>query len=102
MIFPTVGDIDLQQWRDDALIECHNDDALGGFIVRAYEGIRLRTKNQWDDPVFLCLMQMGCLDWVQPDFRSNPSTQGIHFAMAIGLRLYKRIRAMEQEVCRRG
>ena len=102
MIFPSVGDIDPQQWRDDTLIECHNDNALWGFVVRVYEGVRLCTENQWDDPVFLRLMQMECLDWVQPDFRSNPSTQGIHFTTAMGLRLYKRIRAMEQEVCRCG
>ena len=95
MIFPTVGDVDLQQWRDDALIECHNNDALWGFVVQAYEGVQLRTKNQWDDPVFLRLMQMGCLDWVQPDFCSNPSMQGIHFATVMGSRLYERIRAME-------
>ena len=60
MIFPTGTNTDLQQWRDDALIECHNDDALWGFAVRAYEGVQLRTENQWDDLVFLRLMQMGC------------------------------------------
>ena len=102
MIFPTVGDIDLQQWRDDTLIECHNNDALWGFVVRAYEGVRLCTKNKWDNSVFLHLMQMGCLDWVQPDFRSNPLTQGIRFATAMGSRLYERIRVMEREVCQRG
>ena len=95
MIFPTVEDADLQQWRDDALIECHNDDALWGFVVRAYETVRCRTENQWDDLVFLCLMQMGCLDWVQPDFRSNPSMQGIRFVTAMGSRLYERIRSIE-------
>ena len=93
MIFPTVEDADLQQWRDDA---------LWGFVVRVYEGVRLHTENQWDDPVFLRLMQMGCLDWVQPDFHSNQLMQGIHFVTAMGSRLYKRIRAMEQEVCRHG
>ena len=102
MIFPTVEDADLQQWRDDALIECHNDDALWGFVVQAYETVRCRTENQWDNPVFLRLMQMGCLDWVQPDFRSNPSMQGIRFATAMGSRLYERIRSIEREVCRRG
>ena len=102
MIFPRVGDVDLQQWRDSALIECHNDDALWGFVVRVYEGVRLRTENQWDDLVFLCLMQMGCLDWVQPDFRSNLLMQGIRFTTAMGLRLYKRIRAMERDVCQHG
>ena len=95
MIFPTGVNTDLQQWRDDTLIECHNDDALWGFAVQAYEGVRLRTENQCDDPVFLYLMQMGCLDWVQPDFRSNQSTQGICFVTAMGSRLYERIRAME-------
>ena len=75
MIFPSVGDVDLQQWRDDT---------LWGFAVRAYESVWCRTKNQWDDLVFLRLMQMGCLDWVQPDFRSNPSTQGIRFATVMG------------------
>ena len=95
MIFPTVEDADLQQWRDNALIECHNNDALWGFVVRAYESVHYHTENQWDDPVFLHLMQMGCLDWVQPDFRSNPSMQGIRFATAMGSRLYERIRSME-------
>ena len=88
-------DVDLQQWRDDTLIECHNDDALWGFVVRAYETVRHHTEDQWDDPVFLRLMQMGCLDWVRPDFRSNQSTQGIRFATVVGLKLYERIRAME-------
>ena len=92
-------DADLQQWRDDALIECHNDDALWGFVVRAYETVRCCTEDQWDDPVFLRLMQMGCLDWVQPDFRSNPSTHGICFTMAMGSRSYERIRLIEREVC---
>ena len=95
-------DVDLRLWRDDALIECHNDDALWGYVVRVYETVRRRTGDQWDDPVFLHLMQMGCLDWVRPDFRSNQLMQGIRFATAMGLRLYERIRAMEQEVCRRG
>ena len=90
-----MGDVDLQQRRDNTLIECHNDDALWGFVVRVYEGVQLCTENQWDDLVFLHLMQMGCLDWVQPDFRSNLLTQGICFAMVMGLRLYKRIRVME-------
>ena len=88
-------DVDLRLWRDDALIECHNDNALWGYVVRAYETVRCRTEDQWDDPVFLCLMQMGCLDWVCPDFRSNQLTQGIRFAMAMGSRLYERIRVME-------
>ena len=92
-------DTDLQQWRDDALIECHNNNALWGFVVRAYETIRCRAENQWDDPVFLRLMQMGCLDWVRPDFHSSPSTQGIRFVTAMGSRLYERIRSMEREVC---
>ena len=95
MIFPTGTNTDLQQWRDDTLIECHNDDALWGFAVQAYEGVRLRTENQWDDLVFLRLMQMGSLDWVHPDFCSNQSTQGIRFVTVMGSRLYERIRAME-------
>ena len=99
MIFPTMEDVDLQQWRDDALIECHNDDALWGFVVQVYETVRCCTENQWDDPVFLHLMQMGCLDWIRPGFRSNQSMQGICFATVMGSRLYERIRAMEREVC---
>ena len=93
MIFPTGLNADLQQWRDDA---------LWGFAVQAYEGVRLCTENQWDNLVFLRLMQMGSLDWVHPDFCSNQLMQGIRFAMAMGSRLYERIRAMEQEVCRHG
>ena len=99
MIFPTGPNADPQQWRDDALIECHNDDALWGFAVQAYEGVRLHTKNQWDNLVILRLMQMGSLDWVHPDFCSNQLMKGICFVMAMGLRLYERIRVMEQEVC---
>ena len=102
MIFPTGTNADLQQWRDNTLIECHNDDALWGFAVQVYEGVQLRTENQWDDLVFLCLVQMGSLDWVHPDFCGNPSTQGMRFVMAMGSRLYERIRAMEWEVCQRG
>ena len=99
MVFPSGVSTDLQQWRDDALIECHNNDALWGYAVQAYKHVQLHTKDQWDDPVLLCLMQMGSLDWVRPDFHSNQSTQGIRFVMAMGSRLYERIRVMEREVC---
>ena len=34
MIFPTGENADLQQWKDDALIECHNDDALWGLLFK--------------------------------------------------------------------
>ena len=95
MIFPSDPNADLHQWRDDALIECHNNNALWGFAVRAYEGVRVRSADQWDDPVLLCLMQMGSLDWVHPDFHGNQLMQGIRFATAMGSRLHKRIRVME-------
>ena len=100
MIFSSNPNAGLHQWREDTLIECHNDDALWGYAVQVYEGVRLRTKDQWDDPVFLRLMQMGSLDWVQPNFHSNQSTQGVRFATMMGSRLYERIRVMEREVCR--
>ena len=102
MIFSSNPNAGLHQWREDTLIECHNDDALWGFVVRAYEGVRVQSADQWDDPVLLHLMQIGSLDWVRPDFHSNQSTQGIRFATVMGLRLYERIRAMEREVCRCG
>ena len=95
MIFPSDLNADLHQWRDNTLIECHNNNALWGFAVQAYEGVRVRSADQWDDPVLLRLMQMGSLDWVHPDFRSNQSTQGIRFATAMGSRLYETIRVME-------
>ena len=99
MVYPSGVNADLQQWRDDALIECHNDDTLWGYAVQAYECVWLCTKDQWDDPVLLHLMQMGSLDWVHPDFCSNQLMQGIRFATVMGSRLYERIRAMEREVC---
>ena len=99
MVFPSGVNADLQQWRDDALIECHNNDALWGYAVWVFEHIRLYTANQWDDLVLLHLVQMGSLDWVHPDFCSNQLTQGIQFATAMGSRLYERIRVMEWEVC---
>ena len=101
MVFPSGVNTDLQQWRDNTLIECHNDDTLWGYAVRAYEHVWLHTKDQWDDPVLLRLMQMRSLDWVHPDFHSNQSMQGIQFATAMGLRLCERIRVMEREVCHR-
>ena len=62
MVFPSGADADLQQWRDDALIECHNDDTLWGYAVQAYEHVRLCTADQWDNLVLLHLMQMGSLN----------------------------------------
>ena len=100
MVFPSGANTDLQQWRDNTLIECHNDNAMWGYAVRVYEHVRLCTKDQWDDPVLLRLMQMGSLDWVHPDFCSNQLAQGIRFATVMGLRLYERIRVIEREVCR--
>ena len=99
MAYPSGANADLQQWRDNALIECHNDNTLWGYAVQVYECIQLHTEDQWDDLVLLRLMQMVSLNWVCPNFCSNQSTQGIHFVTAMGSRLYERIRVMEREVC---
>ena len=68
MVFPSGVNTDLQQWRDDA---------IWGFAVRAFEHVQPHTQDQQDDLVLLRLMQMGSLNWVHPDFRSNQSMQGI-------------------------
>ena len=53
MVFSSGLNADLQQWRDDTLIECHNNKALWGFVVQVYGHVHPCTADQWDDPVLL-------------------------------------------------
>ena len=39
------------QWRKDALLDLHHDDALWAYVIRVSEQIRLREFEGMNDPV---------------------------------------------------
>ena len=81
------------------LAECHNDDALWGYMLRASEEIRLRDPQVRMDPVLYRLFRMGINDWSGENKRMSASIQSMRFATAMGSRLLLRIREGEHQVC---
>jgi hypothetical protein len=91
---------DTHIWERDNLGECHNDDALWGYIIRVAEEFRIHNPQQWNDPVLHRLFMMGTRDWANPDKRLPQATQGVRFATVMGSRIFRRVLAIEGMVCR--
>ena len=46
------------EWRNDPLVNCHNMDALGGFMIRAGEQCRMSVPAELRDPVLWQLLKV--------------------------------------------
>jgi hypothetical protein len=66
-----------------------------GFHHSSAEEHRLRSPQQWNDPVLHRLFQMGTEDWMNPDKCLPQATQGVRFATVMGLRIFRRVLAIE-------
>ena len=95
---PTREEFDEQVWRNDALDECHQEDMLWGYVVRAFEEFRHRDVNVWTDPVYNQLILMGCVDWLGPNRPGDQAVKAIRFSTALGSRIFHRIVRLEDQV----
>ena len=58
-------------WRQDAMLELHNDDTLWAFTLRASEELRMLDHQHLNDDALYCLLQMGIFDWTGPNTLLN-------------------------------
>ena len=51
------------RWRQDAMPEVHNDDALWAYAMRASEEFRMMDRQRLNDETLYRLISMGIFDW---------------------------------------
>src|SRR3979409_1610306 len=83
------------RWREDDLGECHNEDALWGFMVRCWEEWSGRDRAVWTDPVFNRLIYMGAIEWTRGGRKPSPAAW---FTTALASRLQQHIIRLETQV----
>ena len=58
-------------WKQDAMIELHNDSVLWAFAMRASEELCMLDHQCLNDDTLYCLLGMGIFDWMGPDTLLN-------------------------------
>ena len=74
------------RWRQDAMPELHNDDALWAFAMRASEEYRQLDRQQLNDETLYRLLDMGIHDWKKPDTLLHQAQQAIRWGAATSTR----------------
>ena len=74
------------RWRQDAMPELHNDDALWAFAMRASEEYRQLDRQQLNDETLYRLLDMGIYDWKKPDTLLHQAQQAIRWSAATSTR----------------
>ena len=62
-------------WRQDAMPELHNDNALWAFTMRASEELRVLDRQHLNNDTLYHLLQMGIFDWTGPNTLLNQAQQ---------------------------
>ena len=83
------------RWREDDLGECHNEDALWGYMVRCWVEWQDRDRALWTDPVFNRLIYMGAVEWTRGGRKPSPA---VRFSTALASRLQQHIIRLETQV----
>ena len=81
------GVFNVDAWRSTTLDNCHFDDAIWGYTVRAFDDWSNRDPSRWNDPVLDNLFIMGSLDWIGENHRYAQSIQSMWFALVLGSQL---------------
>ena len=89
-----------KRWLFDTLPNISNVDALWGFAIRAQQEMTVVSEEDVDDPVVLRLLRMGIFDWKDPDVYTDAEVNAGRYMASLGLRLLKRILALEKKVRR--
>ena len=70
------------RWRQDAMPELHNDNALWAFTLRASEELRMFDHQHLNNNALFCLLQMEIFNWTKPDTLLNQAQQVVHLGSA--------------------
>ena len=49
-------------WKQDAMPELHNNDALWAYLIQASEELRMMDHSHLNDQALWCLLDMGIFD----------------------------------------
>ena len=74
------------RWKQDAMPELHNDNALWAFAMRASEEYRLLDRQRLNDEPLYRLLNMGLFDWERPDTLLNQAQQAICWSVTASTR----------------
>ena len=74
------------RWKQDAMPELHNDDALWAYLMRASEELRMMDHSHLNDQTLWCLLDMGIFDWEGTDKLMNQAQQATQLGTAISTR----------------
>ena len=74
------------RWKQDAMPELHNDDALWAFAMRASEEYCLLDRQRLNDEPLYRLLNMGLFDWERPDMLLNQAQQVIRWSVTTSTR----------------
>ena len=58
-------------WKQDAMPELHNNDALWAYLLRASEEYQMLDHTHLNNEILYCLLDMGIFDWEKPDIFMN-------------------------------
>ena len=62
-------------WKQDAMPELHNDDALWAYLMQASEELRMMDRSRLNDQTLWHLLDMGIFDWEGTDKLMNQAQQ---------------------------
>jgi len=88
----------MHRWKYDQMVECHNEDALWAFMMRASEEYCLLDHTKLRDPVMRRLLHMGIYDWKGEDKRLHQTTPSMRHATAMATRLLAHTMTLEDQV----
>ena len=74
------------RWRQDAMPELHNDDALWAYAMRASEEFRMMDRQGLNDETLYRLLKMGIFDWKGKDKLLNQAQQAVRWSCATSTR----------------
>ena len=73
-------------WKQDAMPELHNDDALWAYLMQASEELRMMDQSRLNDQTLWHLLDMGIFDWEGTDKLMNQAQQAAQLGTAISTR----------------
>ena len=73
-------------WKQDAMPELHNDNALWAFAMRVSEEYCHLDQQRLNDEALYRLLDMGLFNWKKPDVLLNQAQQAIRWSIATSTR----------------
>ena len=74
------------RWKQDAMPELHNDNALWAYALRASEEFQMLDRHHLNDETLYRLLDMGIFDWEKPDVLMNQAQQAVQLGTTTSTR----------------